>query len=110
MAVHFLPGQESDPAADPDHDGYVNLLEYAQATDPLEVDRQGQQESLEFRRNPALEDITWTVESSSDLDAWTPAQSTLLRTDIDGIEVRRVTSMPGEAASAFFRLRVELRQ
>jgi subtilisin-like proprotein convertase family protein len=108
-AIHFSQSQESDPAADPDHDGCANLLEYAQGSDPLEVDKQRQQEPLEFRRNSALEDINWTVEYSSDLDAWIPAQSTLLRTDIDGIEVRRATSPEGENASGYFRLRVELR-
>ena len=108
-AIHFLPGQESDPAGDPDRDGCANLVEYAQGTDPLEVAKQRQQEPFAFRRNPALEDINWTVEYSSDLDAWIPAQATLLRTDIDGIEILRATAPEGETASGYFRLRVEVR-
>ncbi|MGA0846253.1 MAG: RICIN domain-containing protein, partial [Luteolibacter sp.] len=70
--------------ADPDHDGTVNLLEYAMGTDPLVVDQRkikyqfSRQNShwlmrCEVTRNPEAIDLEWAMETSInslDSDAW----------------------------------------
>ena len=88
--LYFDGNQRDDPAisgddADFDRDGLCNLLEYALATDPLSgasasppslqvsgVAPQPTRLALYFTRNLAANDLTYTVEASSDLATWTP--------------------------------------
>jgi hypothetical protein len=70
-------------AADPDADGFSNLLEYALGLDPLVNDRQSAQlfadrieiegivyASLCFTKDPAATDVAIYVASSSDMTTW----------------------------------------
>jgi hypothetical protein len=64
-------------AADPEHDGIVNLLAYAYAFNPLAAntnpftgDLAGKQFQLHFPRNSSASDITFIVQSSADLTVW----------------------------------------
>ncbi len=74
-------------AADPNANGLVNLLDYALGNSPLSaitanrpvVSNPADRLTIAFPRNPALADITYTVEATPDLTAnsWTPiARST----------------------------------
>jgi hypothetical protein len=63
--------------ADPDHDGVVNLLEYAFATDPNVANTNpftgnlaGNQFKLHFPRNTSASDITYFLQTSSRLTTW----------------------------------------
>ncbi len=86
LAGRFTPAELNDPAvggpgADPDGDGWSNLLEYALGSDPRAAGlppgapaagRSGAYLTLTFQRNPALTDLTYAVEASADLGGtWT---------------------------------------
>ncbi|MGK0186750.1 MAG: subtilisin family serine protease [Verrucomicrobiales bacterium] len=109
VATHFAENPDSAPAMDPDSDGIANLLEYAFGTDPL-AGSEAMDAALEFRKNPLLTDLDWLPEQSQDLEIWTNATSTLLRTDEAGMEVRRLHASGDDVTSnGYFRLRVQLR-
>jgi hypothetical protein len=81
--------------ADPDQDGIVNLLEYAYATDPNLSNTNpftghivGQQFQLQFPRNTSAADITYLIQASGDLFAWS---NILIYTAASGW----VTNLPG---------------
>ena len=64
-------------SADPDHDGIVNLLEYAYATDPNSPNTNrftgnlvGNQFQLHFSRNTSAGDITYILQTSGTLMLW----------------------------------------
>ncbi len=86
-SMKFTPAQLASPGAsgpggDPDGDGIINLLEYALSLDPLVNSRAGlptltrSQSGLtfEYRENADLIDITYIVETTSELTAgtWSP--------------------------------------
>lgn len=79
-----LTGEDRSPLADPDHDGFPNLIEYALSippdslqTTPLDVSAGTGAPSLRFNRDPNRSDIIITVEASDHLMQWTPiARST----------------------------------
>jgi hypothetical protein len=82
-------------SADPDHDGIVNLLEYAFATDPNAANTNsftgnlaGNQFQLHFPRNTSAGDITYILQTSGTLMLW----SNLMTFTIAG---GWVTNMPG---------------
>jgi len=76
----------SGETADPDGDGFTNLLEYALGGSPKvadaatiapAVDSDGSQVSISFRCDDSRKDLIYTVQSSTDLNTWTDvAQST----------------------------------
>ncbi len=87
LAAAGLSGANASPAADPDGDGLTNLMEYALHLNPTQPDAgsNGVPEtqatlrnysgtnylSIRFTRVPLATDITYIVESSPDLAAWT---------------------------------------
>ncbi len=101
----------ADAFADPDGDGSHNLLEYLNGTDPRDsesfwnvlVEKMGDETRIQFN---GIAGITYSVESSNDLDTWT-------EWDVDGNPLTADEStgeviLMGAAASAgaFYRVRV----
>lgn len=81
--THFDASQLSDvtvsgPAADPDHDGLANLLEYALDLDPLAPDTDsvlstsvvGDYLTTSYTRRSDTTDITCTIEVAADAGLW----------------------------------------
>jgi len=78
------PSAQTDPAADPDGDGIVNLLEYAFDLAPMDADRSalpegfettgpslsGKYHGIKYRRRADASDLTYTVQVSTDLVTW----------------------------------------
>ncbi len=109
--------------ADPDHDGIVNLLEYALNLDPLahpdpggvhaglpEIESTPGELALVYRRNLAATDLTYTVEQSPGLGAgaaWQPATPTEQTLNDDGAtRVIRASLAEAPGGRLFLRLRV----
>jgi hypothetical protein len=85
--------------ADPDHDGVMNLLEYAFATDPnvanpnsFNGNLAGGQFQLNFPRNTSAGDITFVLQTSGTLAAWSDLMTFTAATGW-------VTNMNGAAVS-----------
>ena len=99
--------QVDDDLADPDHDGLANLLEYALNRLPLEPDARnvltisGSALILEHEINPAVTEVQLSVESSSDMAAWSNVD---LEPEISEIESRKRYRLPMGGAP-YFRLR-----
>ena len=117
---------------DPDHDGLVNLVEYAAGTNPLVADshlllpsltafENGNSLSLLFPRDPSRSDVTITVEASSDLSPpWTPLATSVAGRPFSGVGYHsgetpgdsvksvliRDTATTQSAPSRFLRVRV----
>jgi hypothetical protein len=77
--LYFPNGQLVDGAADTDHDGISNLLEYAWASNPLqpssmveafEVIGSADEMIVRFLRDPRTTDINLSLEVSDDLISW----------------------------------------
>lgn len=125
LASWELTGAAAAPLADPDGDGYVNLIEYALALDPtsqeagaggLPVIERSADGSLAliYRRNPAATDLMISVESSTDLGidgghGWGPAAvtETVIAEEIDGVQIIRAIMDTTGLNRSFLRLRVE---
>jgi len=124
-----FPGEMSEqelvsgPSADPDGDGVPNLLEYAFAGDPLASDRSvlpagevltvnGQKYlALTYRQSLSAPDVTYHVESSSDLVSWAPAATetvTSIENDDHELITVRKTETLGSSPRKFLRIRVEM--
>src|SRR5690606_14438703 len=115
-------GGETDPAlvaaeADPDGDGLANLLEYAFATDPLAANTGDSAPNLtttpsgdlvfEFRRAKATDDLRFTVQTSTDLAAWTDSdREPELVSSHPSHDILRVTVPRSDAPRLFVRLEV----
>ena len=102
----------SNVAEDPDEDGYVNLVEFAFGTSPLErsdipkvtVRKQG--ESLELAHPKTSErQVEITLESSPDLLAWDPVETVDRE---DGVSEVTLRSFPPASVQLYLRLRVSL--
>ncbi len=106
----------SDPAvtADPDGDSRSNLLEYAQGTDPQQLDgaaaitfeRTATDAQLHFQQSKTLTGVTVTVESSPDLKAWSSAGVTYDPDDATGPNLQRTARAPLTDPATFLRLKV----
>ena len=114
------------PAADPDGDGVVNLMEYALGTDPLSPSTadlptplrltigDDQFLALSYPRPPHDNGVTYTVETSEDLQSWSSAPGDVVAVSItphpDGVReihtYRRAVPITAEDRG-FLRLRVD---
>lgn len=87
--AHFTPAQLADPnisgpLADPDHDGLNNLLEYALNADPNDPSSNHRpfetldatNLSLTYTKVLGATDLTYAIEQSLDLVAWSPVTPT----------------------------------
>jgi surface-anchored protein len=113
------------PAADPDADGEVNLLEYAQATDPKLSDRElrpsirfvnvdgSLRGAIQHRRNKAATDVEITAEAAGQPD--TAVWETLINDEEEDdfgtytLVTTADTISPSITPRRFYRLRVEFR-
>ena len=109
-------GFSGDPGADLDNDGLSALLEHAFGTsdsdptsppfslamDPL---------TLTLQQNLAADDVTWTIEQSSDLIHWVPIDTFLQTTadNFDGTATVQFTSLAPPGTQQFWRARASLR-
>jgi hypothetical protein len=122
-------------SADPDHDGIVNLLEYAFATNPNLANTNqftgnfsGQQFQLQFPRNTSASDLTYIIQTSGNLTTWsnllTYTAATGWVTNMNGsavsesstngvlpnqyvnVTITSPTNLTASAANQFFRLQV----
>lgn len=104
------------PGADPDDDGYANLLEYALGLDPLRADVmatpltvEGTQLTLTYSRPAEVLDVSYAVEWSDTLvpATWSAVGVTQWVAADDGTtRVIQATLPRGQAGQRFVRLRV----
>jgi hypothetical protein len=101
-------------AADPDHDGSPNLLEYALATHPLEAsspplrdpETDGDSFAVTYQINTDATDINSQLQWSDDLAAWSAAPaSNAIISETQNVRTIRAT-LPAYSARKFLRLRV----
>lgn len=112
----------SGPAADPDQDGITNLLEYALALEPKTASRLGLpvmgEESINgethatftFTKPRVIDDISYTVQVSTDLEIWNSGPGHAIRTDDGSTDQAtfRLTRAVSEGPGQFVRLLVML--
>lgn len=109
----------SGPAADPDGDGYTNLLEYALGTNPKHADQPAQQSALvdgnlalTYTRSKTAADLAYIVEVSNDLQTWKSGASDISIATVlndDGYtQTLRVKDLraPSSIEPRFMRLRI----
>ncbi len=105
----------SGPNADPDHDGFANLLEYALGLEPKsastaglpQVGIEGSDWAYTYNRPADRTDVTYVVEMSTNLSSWGSAGvSHSLVSTAGGTETWRAKYPLASAANVFFRLRV----
>jgi len=115
-AKESIAGMLADPAGD----GIPNLIAFALGRSPfpslqeppLTMDLNGEAFALNFRRptDPVAAGVSHILETSEDLQAWSPwvFQTLSIRDDGDGYETVFVNSLtlPPPALKRFFRLRI----
>ncbi|MBT7852815.1 MAG: hypothetical protein HN675_05795 [Opitutae bacterium] len=119
--LHFN-NLEQTAESDPDHDGYVNLIELALGSNPEKATsinhpavglHEGTHLSLTYRRPINLRDWDYRIEVSSDLNIWNNGHGhiELISTTMDGDEEiivsRDVTSITASSGKRFIRLVIE---
>ncbi len=97
--------------ADPDHDGFSNLVEYAFDTDPLFPSKEGLPKleqvdvntlTYTFTLDRTKSDVSYEVQTSNDLKVWRTMESEIVASK-KSIERRQVRLMANERAQ-FVRL------
>ncbi|MDI1251188.1 MAG: MBG domain-containing protein, partial [Lacunisphaera sp.] len=120
LQAKFTADELLDPAisgadADPDHDGFVNLLEYALGFEPKAANTTGLPEAgtlgtdwtYTYTRPADRTDLAYEVESSTDLVNWTTAGVTHeLVSAPGGNEIWRGRRPLAGAANCYFRLKI----
>lgn len=105
----------SGPNADPDRDGVTNLVEYALGLDPKsaaasglpQVTVQGSEWWFTYTRPSDRADLTYVVETSTNLSTWGTTGITHERTATGATETWRARLSITAGQNAFFRLKVE---
>ncbi len=104
-----------DPNGDADNDGIQNLCEYAFFLDPVLPDaagapagmRAGSDIAVIYTKVLSATDITYTVEESTDLLAWTPAQTTdQVLVQNNGVQTIQSSVAMGTNNRFFLRLKI----
>jgi hypothetical protein len=100
----------SGELADPDGDELVNLIEYAFGLNPklpnptaAVIGTTSGYLVVSAAKNPAAADIAWSAQVSSDLENWTPAQTTI--NSATNFEARD-TDLIEDAARRFIRIKI----
>ena len=105
----------SGPNADPDHDGFTNLMEYALGLEPKSVSSAGLPQvgtessdwAFTYTRPADRTDVTYEVECSTNLTSWSTAGVTHeLVSSSGGTETWRARYPLASATNAFFRLKI----
>ena len=119
--LHFN-NLEHSADSDPDHDGYVNLIEFALGSNPRKATsinhpavglHEGTHLSLTYRRPINLKDWNYRVEVSSDLNSWNAGPDyiqLISTTENDGEEIivyRDSTPISASSGKRFIRLVIE---
>lgn len=112
----------SGPLADPEFDGWCNLLEFALGTNPLDathplvealtVTDAGQPyRALRYPRRPGAGSLTFSLEACTALSGWTAPATVLVSTvpNADGstTETRRLTTPATGVPAQFLRLKIQ---
>ncbi len=120
QTANFTLSERSDanvsgPNADPDRDGVTNLVEYALGLDPKsagisglpQVSVQGSEWWFTYTRPSDRADLTYVVQTSTNLSTWGTTGVTHERTATGATETWRARLTITAGQSAFFRLQVE---
>ncbi|HEU5080965.1 MAG TPA: pectinesterase family protein [Opitutaceae bacterium] len=105
-----LTGANNGPTADPDFDAVPNQLEYVLGLNPLAPDAsglpagesEGGQLVFRFTHNTSANDVTFTVQQSTDLLTWTPLAASVESSS--GTTETLIATLPLTGAKHFVRL------
>ena len=123
ISAHGLAGADAGPAADPDADGFANVLEYLLGGNPLiadaalapqlSFDATANLWRLTFRVRATTTSLLWSIETSATLQSWNPVANGVdgarIESTPDGTGFLQITAtMPAGSTPLFFRVRAEL--
>ena len=112
----------SAPLADPEFDGWCNLLEFALGTNPLDAthplvealtvtDAGVPYRALRYTRRPGAGSLTFSIEACTALAGWTAPATVLFsaQPNPDGgtTETRRLTTTAADSPAQFLRLKIQ---